>query len=172
MGFLRKFFGGESMKNTPSSFEKLSKEEIDVHLRITRYNDFVLTDAIRPSYNLNIVPRNGFRFSLYNKPDGSEIPFFMISVSQEIIFSLFMDLIDLVGEKVAVVLETSHEYTKTGKKVDREHKDMLSEDIDLVVLKSILYEFEDLLLDDGCTGIAVFNAEFPIEVQLEEHSWR
>ncbi|MEC8473334.1 MAG: hypothetical protein VXZ38_01670, partial [Planctomycetota bacterium] len=37
------------------------------------------------------------------------------------------------------------------------------------VLKSVLLEFEDLLLNDGCTGIAVINPNKRQEVQLDEH---
>jgi hypothetical protein len=37
------------------------------------------------------------------------------------------------------------------------------------VLKSILYDFEDLLMNDGCTGIAVLNPSVPQEVQFDEH---
>ena len=33
----------------------------------------------------------------------------------------------------------------------------------------MLYDFEDLLLNDGCTGIAVLNPGKPQEVQFEEH---
>ena len=36
-------------------------------------------------------------------------------------------------------------------------------------LKSILLDFEDLLLNDGCTGIAVINPGKRQEVQLDEH---
>jgi len=41
--------------------------------------------------------------------------------------------------------------------------------MDLPVLKSTLYDYEDLLLDDGCTGIAVLNPRIPYEVQFDEH---
>ena len=37
------------------------------------------------------------------------------------------------------------------------------------VLKSILYEYEELLTHDGCTGIAVLNPRVPLEVQFDEH---
>ena len=37
------------------------------------------------------------------------------------------------------------------------------------VLKSILWEYEDLLVNDGCTGIAVLNPGIPQEVQFDEH---
>ena len=32
-----------------------------------------------------------------------------------------------------------------------------------------LYDFEDLLLNDGCTGIAVIGVNGPMEVQFDEH---
>jgi hypothetical protein len=37
------------------------------------------------------------------------------------------------------------------------------------VLKSTLLDHEDLLLNDGCTGIAVINPRKRQEVQLDEH---
>ena len=37
------------------------------------------------------------------------------------------------------------------------------------ILQSTLWDFEDLLINDGCTGIAVFNPNMPQEVQLDEH---
>ena len=46
---------------------------------------------------------------------------------------------------------------------------MIRESIDLPILKSILMDYEDLLLNDGCMGIAVLNSNIPMEVQLDEH---
>ncbi len=37
------------------------------------------------------------------------------------------------------------------------------------MLKSILWEYEDLLVNDGCTGIAVLNPGIPQEIQFDEH---
>jgi hypothetical protein len=37
------------------------------------------------------------------------------------------------------------------------------------VLKSVLWEYEDLLVNDGCTGIAVLNPGIPQEIQFDEH---
>jgi hypothetical protein len=37
------------------------------------------------------------------------------------------------------------------------------------VLKSVLWDYEDLLVNDGCTGIAVLNPAIPQEVQFDEH---
>ena len=60
------------------------------------------------------------------------------------------------------MLETSH--TSGGS-----HRDLYREHIDMPVLQSTLLDFEDLLLDDGCTGIAVINPAKRQEVQLDEH---
>ena len=76
---------------------------------------------------------------------------------------MFMDLLDPLGYEVDVVLETSHNREARG------HIDLYREHIDLPVLKSILWDYEDLLVNDGCTGIAVLNPAIPQEVQFDEH---
>jgi hypothetical protein len=62
-----------------------------------------------------------------------------------------------------VVLETSHRRRGSG------HTDLYREHIDMPVLASTLWDFEDLLTNDGCTGIAVLNPGVPQEVQFDEH---
>ncbi len=37
------------------------------------------------------------------------------------------------------------------------------------MLKSVLWDYEELLVNDGCTGIAVLNPGVPLEVQFDEH---
>jgi hypothetical protein len=73
-----------------------------------------------------------------------------------------MELIDPLGFEVDVVLETSH--NRNGG-----HEDLYREHIDMPVFKSTLWDYEDLLLNDGCTGIAVLNPDVPQEVQFDEH---
>jgi hypothetical protein len=168
MGFLKKFIGSvlREASQTParSSFEHLSEEELEAHLRIARYGDFTLTDAVRPSYDLQVVPCEGFRHDVYRSENGQTvIPVLMAAVSKERLFDTFIELLDPLGEEVDVVLETSHHRDRPG------HRDLYREHIDMPVLKSILWEFEDVLLNDGCTGIAVLNADIPLEVQFDEH---
>ena len=74
-----------------------------------------------------------------------------------------MDLLEPLGEEVDVVMESSHE-SEPGV-----HEDLYREHIDSVILRSTLYDFEDLLLHDGCTGIAALNPNGPMEVQFDEH---
>jgi hypothetical protein len=87
----------------------------------------------------------------------------MASASREQLFDLFLELLDPLGDEVDVVLETSHDRDNRG------HDDLYREHIDLPVLKSMLCDFEDMILDDGCTGVAVLNSGMPLEVQFDEH---
>ena len=168
MGFLQRFikttFRDNQWPKGKSSFQQLTEDQLETHLKIAKYGNFVLTDAIRPSYDLQVVPRTGFRHDTFHDHEtGTDIPVLMAAASREMILDLFFDLLDPVGQQVDVVLETSHDSNNGG------HKDVYRENIDLPVLKSILYDFEDVLLDDGCTGVAVLNSRVPLEVQFDEH---
>lgn len=167
MGFLKRLFkntyrdGGT--RHGRSSFENLSDEQLESHLAVARYGSFHLTEAVRPSFDLQVVPSSGYRNDAYHdRETGIRIPVLIGSVSREKLFDVFIDMLDPLGPVVDVVLETSHER-------DGGHRDLYREDMDLPVLKSILYDFEDLILNDGCTGIAVLNPRMPLEVQFDEH---
>ncbi|MGL6196926.1 MAG: hypothetical protein ACRC2T_19100, partial [Thermoguttaceae bacterium] len=169
MGFLKRFFRtvfrDESVALGYSSFEQIPKEELDNHLAASQYGSFTLTDAIRPSLDLKIVPQQGFRRDHYRDPANQlSVPVLMASVSKENLFETFLELLDPLGNVVDVVLESSHKQRST-----RGHSDFYREHIDLPVLKSNLYQYEDLLTNDGCTGIAVLNPSIPAEVQFDEH---
>ncbi|QDS95969.1 hypothetical protein FF011L_47710 [Roseimaritima multifibrata] len=168
MGFLKRILrstGPEGAVNTDpaGSFERLSDEELQAHMGIDRYDSFYLTNAIRPSYDLQVIPRQGFRHDEYrDDASGARVPVLMASASRPDLLDLFLELIDPLGPVVDVVLETSHHATAG-------HQDLYREHIDVPVLKSTLLEFEDLLLNDGCTGIAVVNPQKQQEVQFDEH---
>lgn len=169
MGFLKQFFtnvfheGGVPVVNH-SSFETLSEDELERHLRVARYGDFTLTDAVRPSYDLKVAPRQGYRHDVYHdEASQARVPVLMGAASHENLFEIFMSLLDPLGTEVDVVLETSHTREAVG------HVDLYREHIDMPVLKSILCDYEDMLLNDGCTGIAVLNPSRPQEVQFDEH---
>lgn len=126
--------------------------------------EFSLTSAVRPSKKSNIQPAEGFRNDTYvDETSGAKIPVIMASVSKEKLFQTFMKLIQRLGPVVDVVIESSHDSNSDG------HVDLYREHIDMPVLTSILWQYEDLLLNDGCTGIAVLNPDIPQEIQFEEH---
>jgi len=134
------------------------------HLRVDRYDDFWLTDAIRPSPARQVVPREGYRVETYRDSQaGIAVPVLAAAVSRERLFDVFLELLDPLGEVVDAVLETSHDTDGNS------HRDLFREDIDLPVLKSHLCDSEELLLHDGCTGVAVISKTAPLEVQFDEH---
>jgi len=143
---------------------EVNVKKLTAHLQVDRYGDFWLTEAIRPSLDLQVVPREGFRLDTYRDVRaGIEVPVLVAAVSRERLFDLFLDLLDPLGDVVDVVLETSHASQGAN------HQDLYREQIDLPIFKSYCCDFEELLLNDGCTGVAVIGTGGPMEVQFDEH---
>ncbi len=164
MSFLEEFFGDNFDTPRKNSFEHASESDLAAHLEVNKYDQFQLTNAVRPALDLKVKPEEGYRHELYvDEESGGSIPVVMAAASSEKLFPLFIKLIEKLGPVVDVVLESSHAGGEVG------HRDFYRDNIDMPVLKSILYDFEDLLLNDGCTGIAVLNPAKPQEVQFEEH---
>lgn len=163
--FFENVFGeSDSYAAKPNSFEMASQQQLAEHLKVDTYDNFRLTDAVRPALDLKIKPTQGYRHDVYvDEESRSEVPVIMAAASSDILFSLFMDLVQKLGPVVDVVLETSHSQESAG------HTDLYREHIDLPVLTSTLWGFEELLTNDGCTGIAVLNPNTPQEVQFDEH---
>src|SRR3954447_4340997 len=168
MSFLQRFLDRVLRTNAGrmprTSFDDLNQEQLDAHLRVGRYGDFALTDAVRPSYGLEVIPREGYRRDVYRDPEtGSTMPVLAAAVSSERLFDVLMELLTPLGDEVDVVMESSHD-SEPGA-----HADLYREHIDTVILKSTLYDYEPLLLNDGCTGLAALNPNGPMEVQFDEH---
>ncbi len=167
MGFLKRILRSGSSDEvqqaiSDGSFDTLTDEELQAHMGINSYGAFDLTDAVRPSYDLKVVPRQGFRYDEYvDESSNSRTPVIMAAATSHQLMDLFLELLDPLGSVVDVVLETSHQCGS--------HQDLYREHIDMPVLKSTLLDHEDLLLNDGCTGIAVINPAKRQEVQLDEH---
>ena len=142
------------------------RRSLEAHLARRRYGRFTLTEAVRPSWQLEVVPQAGYRFDTYSDArTGMRLPALIASVSSEQLFDTFLALLEPLGESCDVVLETSHE----SKTADAARQEVTREGIERLVLESVLWDFEDLLLNDGCTGIAIMHPELPLEVQLDEH---
>jgi len=109
MSFLQRFLE-RVLRNNPNrmsrtSFDDLTQEQLDAHLRVGRYGNFSLTDAVRPSIGLDVIPRSGYRRDTYCDPEsGNKMPVLAPSVSAENLFEIFMDLLDPLGEFVDVVM--------------------------------------------------------------------
>ena len=151
--------------------ERIHALELESHLATVKYGDFTLTDAVRPSFDLKIIPVQGYKYDRIRQGSGTSrragsrwsVPILVASVSLEQLFDTFLDMLNHLGDIVGIILETSHSCSgayRTG--LRRDH-------IDLPVLKSFLYDHEELLLNDGCTGISVHSSEIAAEVRFDEH---
>jgi hypothetical protein len=136
---------------------------LEAHMARSQYGRFQLTEAIRPGWRLDIVPQAGYRHDAYVDPhSGARLPAVVAAVSAENLFETFLELIEPLGDDLDVVLESSHDEAAGVREFSREG-------VERLVLESLLWEFEDLLLNDGCTAIAVMHPEQSLEVQLDEH---
>ena len=114
----------------------MNQKKLASHLEIDRYGDFWLTEAIRPSLDLQVIPRSGYRLDTYRDAKaGIEVPVLVAAISREQLFEVFLDLLDPLGDTVDVILETSH------KSEGAAHDDLLREEIDLPIFKSHCYDF-------------------------------
>lgn len=139
-------------------------DKLASHMRREKYGNFVLTEAIRPSLDLQVIPQEGYRIATYrDDAHRLRVPVLAASVSRERLFEAFLSCLEPLSDIVDIVLETSH-YSQGVR-----HRDIHREHIDRPVLISHLCDFEDLLLNDGCTGLAVIDRDYPLEVQFDEH---
>src|SRR5262249_30314167 len=54
--FLERVLRNSSGRMARTSFDDLSPDQLDAHLRVGRYGNFTLTDAVRPSIGLDVIP--------------------------------------------------------------------------------------------------------------------
>ena len=69
MGFLKRIIRNVFQDGGPphvaSSFERLSEDQLEAHLKVARYGRFELTEAVRPSADLQVVPSQGYRHDCF-----------------------------------------------------------------------------------------------------------
>ena len=168
MTFLNDFLGNSKNQITSRPPQEAlahpNHAMLENHLARRRYGRFTLTNAIRPGYQLDVVPQAGYRLDTYvDSRTHRKLPAIIASASSEVLFEVFLALLEPLGNTCDVILESSH----------RDHANLVHsgtrEGIERLILESMLWDFEDLILDDGCTGVAVMHPSRPMEVQLDEH---
>ena len=141
--------------------------DLAAHLAVAKYGRFLLTDAVRPAVGVPVLPREGYRVEVFrDRASRLRLPMLSAAVSGERLFDVFLDLLKPLGKTVHAVFESSH---AAGSAAAAGTTDYRRNHIDAPVLASHLCDFEDLLLNDGCTGVAVLSARRPVEVQFDEH---
>jgi len=123
---------------------------------------FRLPRGIRPGPQSTVVPQEGYRHGVF-KDGGRKVPMLAATVSAERLFEVFTDLLGAFTDTVDVYLQRH-----AGGENSRE---MLREGVELPVLLSHLYGAEDLLVDDGATGLVVCasHGQPMTEVHFDDH---
>ncbi len=154
-----------SAQFSPTGDDRMSSEPaaLEAHLARRRYGRFTLTEAIRPGWPLEVVPRAGYRHDSFVDSQANRLPALVAAVTSENLFDTFLDLLQPIGDVCDVILETAHDRPRG------DYVDLVRHGIERTVLESVLWDFDDVLLDDGCTGIAVMHPQLPLEVQFDAH---
>jgi hypothetical protein len=175
MGTLKRFYRNVLQNHVSfvsgSNEERIHALELESHLATAKYGSFTLTDAVRPSFDLKIIPEEGYKYDRLKMGTDSTttfrrrwlMPILVVSISLERLFETFIEMLNPLGNTVNIVLETSHCYSEMCR------EDLCRDHIDLPVLKSTLYDQEELLLNDGCTGISIMAPRIPGEIRFDEH---
>lgn len=123
---------------------------------------FRLPRGIRPGPQSTVVPKEGYRHGVF-KDGGRKVPMLAASVSAERLFEVFTDLLGPFEDSVDVYLQRH-----AGAENARE---MLREGVEVPVLLSHLYGAEELLVEDGATGLVVCasHGKPMTEVHFDDH---
>lgn len=146
------------------SFLDLSNAAFASHMSRRIYGSFCLPEAIRPSYDLKVLPEEGFRYDVFTSEDGRNSYCVVAAASCEKLLPLFADLLSCLHKSVEVWLETHHD-----RECSSGHESFVVEGFATEMLESYLGQFEDLLLHDGFFGICVVDRVFGMEIQFDEH---
>jgi hypothetical protein len=130
----------------------------------------LLPQAVRPAGALDWPLREGYRVEVYKDAGlGLRMPVMTVALSADKLFPVFVDLLAPLGDVVDFIVESSHDLAPAAEGDSPVPSTWERTGIDLPVLCSILYDFEDLLLNDGCTGVAVLAPSREYEVHFDEH---
>jgi hypothetical protein len=137
----------------------------DQVLEQTQWGELELTDAVRP-LDSHVRLRRGFFQHTHRDQIGNATPALIINETAPHLWDLFHDLLGrlqaLGVEHVDVILE------KSCGAVCSSHIDMDAGPHELVILRSNLLDFEDVLLHDGFVGIAVLSSYAGVEIQFND----
>ncbi len=98
----------------------------------------------------------------YTFNSSQPVPSMTIALSSEKIFDVLFGLLDLLGERLEVILDVSA-------LIFRWDKRSCCGDFDSCVVKSRLLEYEDVVLNDGFLGLNFQDESEDREISLDEH---
>lgn len=149
------------------SFEDLSEEELDAHEGVDWYDNFQLTDAIRPSWGVIIKPTEGFiHHSAFNKYLQKNVPIITASVTRAKLWDLFLELTEPFSDMVNIDIEHASDIRDY-----RLWNNYTGEDVEKIILPSMLNEYDDFLINDGSTKMTITDQRTTSSVKLDDHKF-
>lgn len=140
----------------------LTTEAVKDAMKHRTFGTFTLPPAVVFFKAGDNIPTEGYKVRKTMLPDGRFQYQVIISVSVEKILDLFDTLVSLLGEHCHVVVQDFGSRTA-------EHVDYFAYQKDTVIVRSILCDFEELLLSDGFIGLVVYSEVAKAEIQLTQH---
>ena len=141
---------------------KITDEMIQEAMNNRTFGDFTLTPAVVFFKDGDVIPSEGYKIEKRVMPDGHIRSRIVVSASAEKVLDIFDEFVALLGDSCSVVLEDFR--TDNG-----DHIDHFAYYKDTFVARSILLDFEDLLLTDGFVGLTIWSEAAQAEVQLTRH---
>jgi len=140
----------------------ITKDMIQEAMKNKTFGNFTLPPAVVFFKDGDVIPSEGYKVEKRIMPDGNIQSRILVSASVEKVLDMFNEFIALLGDTCGVVLEDFR--TDKG-----DHIDHFAYYKDTFVVRSILLDFEELLLNDGFVGLAVWSEMAQAEVQLTMH---
>ena len=148
---------GKAKKASPV----ITREMIEEAMANRTYGDFTLTPAVVFFKDGDVAPSEGYKIDKWKIPDGRTQSRITISASAEKILDIYDDLAKQLGDTCGIVVE---DY-----RVKQGHIDHFGYSKDLFVIRSVLVDFEEFILNDGFVGIAIWSDFTQAGVQLTVH---
>ena len=126
------------------------------------FGDFKLSEAAAIFKDSKIIPKEGFVIEKFTAENGKPMNRITVSVSEERLYSLFDDLVCLLGETVAVVLE---QFSADN----NDHVDYYAYQKETVIVRSMLTNYENALVKDGFLKISIYENINLNEVKITDH---
>lgn len=136
----------------------ITQEMIEEALANRTYDEFTMTPAVVFFKDGDIIPSEGYKIDKQVIADGRTRNRITISVSAEKILDLFDDLVKRLGDTCSIVVEDFRSM--------QGHIDNFAYSRDTFIIRSILVDFEEFILNDGFVGIAIWNEFAQAEIHL------
>lgn len=141
---------------------EITDEKIKEAMTNKTFGSFTLTPAVIFFKDGDLIPREGYKVNKLKLPNGSTHYQMIVSASAEKILDVFDDFLSLLGDTCGIVLEDFRNH-------DYDHIDYYAYNKDTVIIRSTLLDFEELLLNDGLLGVAIYSESSRTEIQLTKH---